>query len=249
MVHHYNIFALGARANIGECYICKILLARLETLYGTREIYTRNLGSKYYGAFRTDVCWKKNVNLSEKDRLYFYFTDPMLEREPVWNCHNFFRMDLWPADTFKDKFTTPHPIKDNHSAEIFRQRQSNTGAPASRALAVSWLARCTANEDGLHRQCSRKSAEYLPTRLLDVRKSESTSKLRLVDSSVKPELFVDAMEWLTLSHCWGEWGAKNNPILTTANLEERHNSGVSLANLPKTFQDAVEIAKWFNSKW
>lgn len=53
---------------------------------------------------------------------------------------------------------------------------------------------------------------------------------------------------MTLSHCWGLWGAENKPKLMENNLEERHTVGLRLADLPKTFQDAVEVAGWFNSK-
>jgi hypothetical protein len=229
-----------------KCHICQVLLARLGEMYGWREIYKRNPKHDDYGVFCTEVCWKPG-NLSEKDRLYFYFTDPSFERDPVWNTHNFFRMDLWPADSFAQKFRPPIIIDSDEMAQLLRQQQTNTGSPTSRALAIAWLTRCRANEAGQHQRCN-KDTYYLPTRLLDVKYSQATSKLRLVSPALTPELFIDDRMWITLSHCWGEWGAQENPILTVANLEERHATGVKVADLPKTFQQAMEIASWFNSK-
>lgn len=72
-------------------------------------------------------------------------------------------------------------------------------------------------------------------------------KHRNTDSEALLDL-AEKIEYMTLSHCWGSWGAKANPVLTLSNLSSRQTDGIALSELPKTFRDAVEIASWFNSK-
>jgi Heterokaryon incompatibility protein (HET) len=55
----------------------------------------------------------------------------------------------------------------------------------------------------------------------------------------------DRAEYIALSHCWGkEPPTKENPQFCTTNdnIENRRN-GFGLSELPKTFQDAVRVAR------
>lgn len=47
--------------------------------------------------------------------------------------------------------------------------------------------------------------------------------------------------WIALSHCWGD--AWNRPLQTTQANIWSHLEGIDLKRMPKTFQDAVVVAK------
>ena len=234
VVHHFNIFSLQAWANIAKCYLCQQLLSILDGMYGAR------LNTTNFENFRTEVCWRQRRKLEEEDRLYFVITNPSCKRG-FWNFRHYFALVLWPMPTFAGHFTIPAGLK---SSEIL----PSTGSPTSRALAVSWLSQCRANEDGKHKQCNDRDLNYLPTRLLDVKHAQKTARLRLIHPALDPASFKMRREWMTLSHCWGIWGAQNNPVLSKGNLKKRQNAGISLKKLPKTFRDTLEIADWLGSK-
>ena len=54
-----------------------------------------------------------------------------------------------------------------------------------------------------------------------------------------------AGDYMTLSHCWG---AAQLITLRKDNLAELRQ-GIQLTNLPKTFQDAVAVARWFQIRY
>ena len=203
-------------------------------------MYGERLNTTNFEAFRTEVCWGRAPVLEEKDTLYFVITNPSLKRG-FWNFNHYYYLELWPTPTFSSHFTIPADIE---SHEIF----PSTCSPTGRALAVLWLARCKANEGGNHEECNKRDDDYLPTRLLDVKHAQKTTRLRLVCPALDRAAFDEDREWMTLSHCWGTWGAKNNPILTKGNLKKRRKVGLKLKNLPKTFQDALDVASSLKSK-
>lgn len=209
-------------------------------------MYGELLSPAKYASYRTEVCWKQNADLKGEDTLYFIVTNPSKARD-TWNFKHFFRMQLWPTRIFARYFNLLAGIGSAGGYEVSSEPAS-TCSPKSRTLAVSWLSRCRANEAGKHQECNKRNAEYLPTRLLDVKHAQETSRMRLVCPTLNPAPFAENREWATLSHCWGTWGAKENPILTRDNLDERVKPGVLMTDLPKTFQDAVEVAGWMNSK-
>ncbi|RYC65186.1 hypothetical protein CHU98_g1065 [Xylaria longipes] len=55
--------------------------------------------------------------------------------------------------------------------------------------------------------------------------------------------------YITLSHCWGEKGVNKECLLMEENIQHRTDTGWYLRELPKTFQDAVEISGWFKVRW
>ncbi|KAH8755205.1 heterokaryon incompatibility protein-domain-containing protein [Hyaloscypha sp. PMI_1271] len=90
-----------------------------------------------------------------------------------------------------------------------------------------WLRDCVEN----HSDCPRSSISTLPTRVLYV--DPDSNKLRLVITDGKRGNYV------ALSHCWGSI----MPLKLTASTLHLYASGISMETLPKTFQDAVIIAK------
>ena len=126
--------------------------------------------------------------------------------------------------------------------------EDSTGSISSQRLAREWLDRCQKNEDGQHGDCGRSESTWLPTRLLDVGNASKTSVLRLVSSEEVSDAFPEDKRYITLSHCWGEWGSEKMPVLTSANEWDRHEVGISIEKIPQTFRDAVTVAQWFQGK-
>ena len=125
----------------------------------------------------------------------------------------------------------------------------NTGSIQSQRLAKEWLDRCQKNEDGQHIDCNTSEGTWLPTRLLDVRHASATSALRLVSSGEGSNAFLEEEKnYITLSHCWGKWGSQEMPVLTSLNVQDRHENGISIDKLPQTFRDAITVAQWFQGK-
>jgi len=123
--------------------------------------------------------------------------------------------------------------------------EDSTGSMSSQRLAKRWLDRCQKNEDGQHEDCDTPEGTWLPTRLLDVKHASKTSVLRLVSSREISDAFPDEKRYITLSHCWGEWGSKEMPVLTRGNERDRHEIGISIKKIPQTFRDAITVAQWF----
>ncbi|KAI1625232.1 heterokaryon incompatibility protein-domain-containing protein [Exophiala viscosa] len=113
----------------------------------------------------------------------------------------------------------------------------------------SWLRKCKTNADGKHDQCNKQNGNYLPTRLLDVRTALTSDRVLLVCSATDPTRFEKDRLYASLSHCWGTWGATDNPVLLNENLEARQQKGLHLKGIPKTFRDAIHIAGSLGIKW
>ncbi|KAK0918933.1 hypothetical protein LTR91_016616 [Friedmanniomyces endolithicus] len=82
----------------------------------------------------------------------------------------------------------------------------------------------------------------LPLRLLDVGQRSGRTDFRLVYGEMLPP---QESRYMTLSHCWGV-----EPILklTSANLDAFCN-GMSETQLPKSFQDAISIARYLDIRY
>lgn len=90
--------------------------------------------------------------------------------------------------------------------------------------------------------------DYLPTRLMDVDKALRTDMLHLVSPETEPSLFAEHRDYITVSHCWGASGSQNNALLKEHNFEKRQRLGIHVKELPRTFQDALQIASWYKGK-
>lgn len=97
-------------------------------------------------------------------------------------------------------------------------------------LLNQWLVECDQDHE-----CHQK-AEFCPTRLVFVGDSDS-NKLRLVEQSGR-------VDYLALSHCWGSptTDERKKYCTTPENIRRRRN-GFTCEDLPKTFQDAVQVTR------
>ena len=111
---------------------------------------------------------------------------------------------------------------------------TNTWSNETRQLIQQWIAQCVTE----HIQCNRTTAQYdwLPTRLLDIQaRAGSDADVYLIESKD----ITSKAQYVSLSHCWGR-----APILSLRNENtEIFKKGVPVDRLPKTFQQAVEVAR------
>ena len=149
-------------------------------------------------------------------------------------------------DGFRPRPCSRDSDSDENNSAV--PEDDSTGSISSQRLAKEWLDRCQKNEDEQHGDCDTSESTWLPTRLLDVRHASKTSVLRLASLRDVSDVFPEEKRYITLSHCWGEWGTKNMPVLTSANERDRHEVGISIEKIPQTFQDAITVAQWFQGK-
>ncbi|KAN0084701.1 Heterokaryon incompatibility protein (HET) domain containing protein [Elaphomyces granulatus] len=90
-----------------------------------------------------------------------------------------------------------------------------------------WLGYCQEN----HPKCSKGALQPLPTRVIDVKDDGSVPSLLLTDGQ--------RGQYLALSHCWG---SSPSLLTTTANIQ-KHLVQISIAELPRNFQDAVTVTR------
>ncbi|TGO32129.1 hypothetical protein BHYA_0349g00060 [Botrytis hyacinthi] len=108
----------------------------------------------------------------------------------------------------------------------------STMSDAALAQASKWYRECLLK----HTTCNTSlvSKRLMPTRLLRI--DEGEKYVRLV---VTKEDIVQDSHFSTLSHCWGN---SNVLKLTISNLES-FKAGISLERLPKTFIEAIFVAR------
>ena len=99
------------------------------------------------------------------------------------------------------------------------------------ALVRYWLDKCVKE----HQKCGSSVTSILPTRILDLGLDSSSKITRRELNSTQ----ITQCRYICLSYCWG------NPdfIMTTKDTLEAHKNGIELQYLPRTFRDAIEIAR------
>ncbi|KAF7889740.1 uncharacterized protein EAF02_002155 [Botrytis sinoallii] len=112
-------------------------------------------------------------------------------------------------------------------------------SPIERSMLMirKWISHC----DNEHGACAgSRKASRVPTRVLDVvGKALNRGSVFLVESDEMKLESEKNLPYITLSHCWG----KTQPLTTTRDNFAAHKEEIPLGNLPKTFQDAIMIAR------
>ncbi|GAP83692.1 putative heterokaryon incompatibility protein [Rosellinia necatrix] len=236
VVQHQNLMALFAAANEG-CQLCK-------TLWGRR--FKKN-GMATAKDVRTEFCWNTTEEASWNGgqpgdaRLICNMVSTTATNHNKHTWETIFRFQLWPSPTFDRFFESRGPLS------LSALNRGNTRS--SRPMALRWLSECRANVDGKHSGCHVGDATWYPTRLLDLSKLKETGRVLLAVTELLDRSSLDLGEYMTLSHCWGTWGAKELPVLTTTNIDDRVSHGMELLLFPPTFRDAIEVAGWFDIRW
>ncbi|ETS77838.1 hypothetical protein PFICI_09900 [Pestalotiopsis fici W106-1] len=97
-----------------------------------------------------------------------------------------------------------------------------------------WAKRQIATCDLGHNCLSSTQGSPLPTRVLDVSLRDTEKSIRLLTTARQRERYV------CLSHCWGE---QASIAKTTRQSFSAHTKNITLGELPKTFQDAIDITR------
>ena len=112
------------------------------------------------------------------------------------------------------------------------------------SILKEWLQDCSKHHTD-HKFASDE--KELPIRVLDVQSSEVPNSLRLYESN------GEHGKYIALSHRWGE-DEHRRPLSTTNGNQKALCESINLKELPKTFQDAVEVTRilgirylWINS--
>jgi hypothetical protein len=115
-------------------------------------------------------------------------------------------------------------------------------------LLRQWLQDCDQNHT-----CNRNYERHIgrnpwPTRVIYVGHSAS-SKLKLLETTLELNTIRNET-YVALSHCWGKPTDHEEMIFctTTENYKDRLK-GFSIENLPRTFQDAVQITQAIGKKY
>jgi hypothetical protein len=147
---------------------------------------------------------------------------------------------LWPVVTL-----TLEPAGDDVVAESAPtqtparvQGTTSTGSPEVMAQIARWLQQCA---------CAPPSTStFAPERLLDVDASRAGHVLVVKGSAVP-----GTSRYIALSHCWGTTPSNlaGSSKLVQANIDRFMSSGIPLRDLPKTFSDAVSVARSLNVRY
>ncbi|KAK3291002.1 heterokaryon incompatibility protein-domain-containing protein [Chaetomium fimeti] len=123
-----------------------------------------------------------------------------------------------------------------------RQRQPLAGNTRkeneSFAFVLEQIQNCKQN----HAVCSQRSPTFQPTRLIHC--AGKTGSLRLVELDPITEISCP-VEYVALSYCWGASAS----FKTTRENIDQHRKGFEVSELPKSLQDAIEVAKKLNVEY
>ncbi|KAI0839325.1 HET-domain-containing protein [Hypoxylon sp. FL0890] len=109
----------------------------------------------------------------------------------------------------------------------------HTGCTSNLEQARDWIRECDQSDD----RCNRyRQFDYLPTRVIDVSRQEDKIFVTEADGCQRGR-------YIALSHCWGNF----KPIQTTVvSLPKFRTQGINLESLPRTFRDAVLVARFLD---
>ncbi|KAH8669147.1 heterokaryon incompatibility protein-domain-containing protein [Xylariales sp. PMI_506] len=234
-VFHESLEGLRKAAVEEGCHLCSLFCAKID---GEGRDYLVDkqwsvpiwdiLRAKLDGKpFRVAISWE--CDFSEEEVYY---------RLALMNdC-----TDLGKKQEFsRVKIVGLHDTKDNDEAESLTMQNVRsglwTGSKARFDLAAQWIKTCREkhNTTCVAPQIPRLPP-FTPTRLVDVGATSGSEKPRLVVTAEQP----DAIEYLTLSHCWGP-----APIaykLTTDTMDEMVQA-IDVSKLDQNFRDAFSVTR------
>jgi hypothetical protein len=136
----------------------------------------------------------------------------------------------------------PGTLKVPHRIRVRLPALPEVGGRIYFQLLQEWLRAC----DGEHDDCGAPGGPPpLPTRVLNVGDGRDPTYLRLYHPSRG-----EKGDYLALSHCWGKPTKEQKDSFTTTikNVDKRCQ-GISLVDLPRTFQDAVRVTRELGKRY
>ena len=97
-----------------------------------------------------------------------------------------------------------------------------------------WLEECKT----VHTECRIRN-RFVPTRLIDVGLPDGSENPKLLDTKQSGIGNIVELEYVTLSHCWGQ----TKHITTETDTLKKHEAGIAFSELNRTFQDAVLVTR------
>ena len=133
-----------------------------------------------------------------------------------------YRLLLDASSAWQDVGMSVHVVEDSSS---------------DRCLAVvkHWLRDCSEH----HPMCTHATLSPLPTQVINVGSSVDSRDPFLY------ETLSECARYMTLSYCWGD----RHPIKTTQGSLSRYRGGIPWSDLPRTFQDAIDITHRLGIKY
>lgn len=120
---------------------------------------------------------------------------------------------------------------------------------ASSSECLEFIQKQIANCQAHHEECKNFSINQLgryartplpPTRLLRIKREESGElRVFLIETDDN-----STYRYTALSHCWGsQEEASKIPVTTKANVAQRHEDGIPVSSLTKSFQDTIHLTQ------
>jgi hypothetical protein len=143
-------------------------------------------------------------------------------------------ISLRSIDDFHDEFqlevyTTAGQSKPWPEFCVMSETCGDTVSDGSFNRALEWLNECTSAHD----ICNTSSgARQMPGRLVDI----TSGRPKLIETHGLVEIYV------CLSHCWDD----HQPLRTTTDTIQQHKIEIAWNDIPRTFQDAIQVTKRFH---
>lgn len=115
-----------------------------------------------------------------------------------------------------------------------RLRTASTNSPAIFERCLSWLKGCD-----VYHKCAPSNSSPPPTRVLDIQVPGNSGLVKLINKRQMCAVQPVRPPYVALSHCWGT----SHRIVTKQENLAAHMQGISLSDLPATFQHSVEITR------
>ena len=107
----------------------------------------------------------------------------------------------------------------------------DSGSISHIKLLIEWIRSCNETH-----KCLPRTDAILPTRVIDVGGKDSPNVRLFCDTQGRPG------KYLALSHRWGS-PAQNKKFCTEKENLKKHEEGINIADLPKTFRDAIHVTQ------
>ncbi|KAI1525568.1 heterokaryon incompatibility protein [Pyrenophora tritici-repentis] len=210
-----------------------------------------------YGHHLTEESWWKSRSQDcticdrigfSKNRIYIKGED---YRGINTDYYTIFEMDMdieedmlqmrlrWEEGVWMEPLALVDNISDKD--ELYMELDSTTDGPRTRELVLRWVEECTSH----HRQCHvNETANFVPTRLLEINNNTANTTFRLVLRSECQE----NIRYIALSHVWGHGPVEEKLRLLGSTYDELRQ-GKPIDYLPKTFHDTMTVAQRLGVKY